>query len=132
MLGDDRMPDNIKSAVQREQVIYVSAASIWEMRIKQSKGKITLPDDLIQRISDAGFRELRVSFHHAEMAGKLPLIHRDPFDRMLIAQAKCEDLTFVTVDRECQSYDVPLLAEATRSDYATRESSGQAGSATEA
>ena len=62
------------------------------------------------RIRDCGFAALAISFEHAITAGHLPLIHRDPFDRMLVAQAKCEDLTLVTGDPRCQRYEVSVLA----------------------
>lgn len=107
--NDELLPSDIKEVLDHEPDVYVSAASIWEMAIKQSIGKLQVPDDLIGRIHDEGFHELMVNFAHASAAGKLPFIHRDPFDRMLIAQAKCERLTFVTADPECKSYDVPLL-----------------------
>ena len=65
--------------------------------------------DLPERIRDSGFRELPIGFAHAMAAGRLPLIHRDPFDRMLVAQARCEDLTLVTRDAHCQQYEVAIL-----------------------
>lgn len=58
---------------------------------------------------ESGFRELPINSAHAIEAGRLPLIHRDPFDRMLVAQARCEGLTLVTTDPHCQQYEVPIL-----------------------
>jgi PIN domain nuclease of toxin-antitoxin system len=87
----------------------VSAATLWEIAIKQALGKIAAPADLPERVRDSGFRELPIGFSHAIAAGRLPLIHRDPFDRMLVAQARCEDLTLVTRDPRCQQYDVAIL-----------------------
>ena len=67
------------------------------------------PADLPERVSGSGFRELAIGFEHAIAAGRLPLIHRDPFDRMLVAQAQCENLTLVTRDPRCQRYEVAVL-----------------------
>jgi PIN domain nuclease of toxin-antitoxin system len=89
--------------------IYVSAASIWEIAIKRNSGKLKAPDDLVQRISEARFEELPISHRHADLAGGLPLHHRDPFDRMIVAQARCNDFTVVTRDERIAAYGVPLL-----------------------
>ncbi|MGH3343451.1 MAG: type II toxin-antitoxin system VapC family toxin [Carbonactinosporaceae bacterium] len=62
-----------------------------------------------ERVRDGGFGELPIRSEHAITAGRLPMIHRDPFDRMLVAQARCEDLTLVTRDAEIQKYDVAIL-----------------------
>jgi hypothetical protein len=67
------------------------------------------PADLLERVRDSGFREQSITAEHAITAGRLPLIHRNPFDRMLIAQSQCERLTLVTRDPEIHKYDVPLL-----------------------
>ncbi len=88
----------------------VSAATIWEIAIKQALGKIAAPADLPERVRDTGFRELQIGFAHAMAAGRLPLIHTDPFDRMLVAQARCERLTLVTGNPHCQQYDVAILS----------------------
>ncbi len=87
----------------------MSAATIWEIAIKQALGKITAPADLPERVRDSGFRQLPIGFDHAMAAGRLPPIHRDPFDRMLVAQARYEDLTLVTRDTHCQQYEVAIL-----------------------
>ena len=77
--------------------------------IKQAAGKLTEPADLPERIHGSGFAELAISSEHAIAAGLLPLIHTDPFDRMLVAQARCEDFTLVTRDPQCQKYEVAVL-----------------------
>lgn len=87
---------------------YVSAASIWEISIKCSTGKLKAPDDLLERIADT-FDELQIGHEHARRAGALPPHHRDPFDRMLVAQAQSEGLTIVTRDDQIAAYDVPVL-----------------------
>jgi PIN domain nuclease of toxin-antitoxin system len=109
-LADDaELPDDIKDRLDHEPDVHVSAATLWEIAIKQALGKITAPADLPERIRGSGFRELPIGFTHAMTAGRLPLIHKDPFDRMLVAQARCENLTLVTRDPYCQQYGVQIL-----------------------
>ncbi|MFI5916070.1 type II toxin-antitoxin system VapC family toxin [Dactylosporangium sp. NPDC051541] len=105
---DDTLAADIKDRLDQDLNVYISAATIWEIAIKQSIGKLG-PADLPERIRDSGFRELHISSSHAIAAGRLPPIHRDPFDRMLIAQAQLEGLTLVTRDAHIQKYDVALL-----------------------
>jgi PIN domain nuclease of toxin-antitoxin system len=88
---------------------YVSAASIWEIVIKRAVGKLKAPDNLMEKVADARFIELRITFEHGILAGELPPHHRDPFDRMLVAQAQSEGLTLVTNDERIAAYDVPVL-----------------------
>lgn len=86
--------------------VYVSAASTWEISIKTARGKIRAPDDLDAAVEDEGFSKLPISLFHGQAAGKLPDIHRDPFDRMLIAQAQAEGLILITVDEDIAKYQV--------------------------
>ena len=109
LADDPALPDEIKDRLDHEPDVRVSAATIWEIAIKQALGKIAAPEDLPERVRDSGFRELPIRFAHAMAAGRLPQIHRDPFDRMLVAQARCEGLTLVTRDHHCQQYDVAIL-----------------------
>jgi PIN domain nuclease of toxin-antitoxin system len=104
------LSNEIKDRLDHEPDVRVSAVTIWEIAIKQALGKITAPLDLPERIRASGFRELPIGFTHAMTAGRLPPIHSEPFDRMLVAQARCEGLTLVTRDHHCQQYDVPVLA----------------------
>ena len=87
-----------------------SAASAWELAIKRATGKLTAPDDLLEVTAAAGFDWLPISARHATVAGALPPHHRDPFDRMLVAQARLESLTLVTRDQRFAAYGVELLA----------------------
>ncbi len=89
--------------------IWVSAASIWEIGIKQANGKLRVPEGLSEQISLEGFKPLNISVEHAQLAARLPKHHSDPFDRMLVAQAMLERLKLVTADRHLKSYDVPLI-----------------------
>jgi PIN domain nuclease of toxin-antitoxin system len=109
LADDPGLPEEIKDRLDHEPDVRVSAATIWEIAIKQALGKISAPADLADRVRDSGFRELPIDFTHAIAAGRLPPIHRDPFDRMLVAQARCEDLTLVTRDSYCQQYEVAIL-----------------------
>jgi PIN domain nuclease of toxin-antitoxin system len=89
--------------------LFFSAASVWEIAIKRAKGKLEVPDLLLDTMQERGFAELKVSSRHAIRAGSLPPHHRDPFDRMLVAQAQSEGLTIVTLDPDIGAYDVPVL-----------------------
>jgi len=109
LADDPALSDEIKTRLDHELDVYVSAATVWEVAIKQAIGKLAEPADLPERVRGSGFRELAIGFDHAIAAGRLPLIHRDPFDRMLVAQARCENLTLVTRDPRCQQYEVAVL-----------------------
>jgi PIN domain nuclease of toxin-antitoxin system len=88
---------------------YVSSASVWEIAIKRAAGKLKAPEGLLEKVAAARFKALGINFEHAIIAGALPLHHRDPFDRMLVAQAQSEGLTIVTNDPRIAAYDVPVL-----------------------
>jgi len=103
------LSDDLKQQLDHEPAVYLSPATVWEITIKQSIGKLTGPDNLPEIVVDAGFRSLPITAEHAVIAGRLPLLHRDPFDRMLIAQARCEGLFLVTRDPQIHRYDVALL-----------------------
>lgn len=90
-------------------VVMVSAASAWEISIKKALGKLVAPDDLEHQVLASGFLPLPISLGHGVAAGRLDRYHEDPFDRMLIAQARAEGLTIVTRDKRFDEYGVPLL-----------------------
>lgn len=90
--------------------VLVSAASVWEISIKQALGKLRAPDDLLVQLERHRFWRLPVTDVHALRAGALPRLHDDPFDRMLVAQAAQEGLCIATRDPAFAAYDVPLLA----------------------
>lgn len=89
--------------------VVVSAASAWEIAIKRSLGKVLFDADLAGVLDTVGFDALPVGFEHARVAGDLPEVHHDPFDRMLVAQAQVEALTLVTRDPVFAGYDVATL-----------------------
>lgn len=88
---------------------YVSAASVWETALKEAKGRMFLPEPLDAGAARVGLLELPVTWAHAHAAAHLPAIHRDPFDRMLVAQAVSEELVLLTRDPLVQQYDVATM-----------------------
>lgn len=97
----------------REQIetatAMVSIASLWEIAIKSGLGKLKAPDDLPERVEELGFESLAVTPEQAWHVRSLPLHHRDPFDRLLIAQAQLERLPIVTADNAFAAYDVDVI-----------------------
>jgi PIN domain nuclease of toxin-antitoxin system len=89
--------------------VLVSVASLWEARIKESLGKLRLPKAFRAAIEDQGFRELPVLGEHTDELARLPGHHRDPFDRLLIAQARSAGLVLLTNDETIAQYDVALI-----------------------
>ena len=90
-------------------IVFVSAASAWEIAIKKSIKKLETPDDLVEQINAKNFQPLAITIEQALAVEKLPMHHQDPFDRILIAQAQCLNLTIVTRDRKFNFYDVNLI-----------------------
>lgn len=109
MQDDGRVGSNAITALQDAELRLVSVASVWEIAIKVQLGKLDAPDNLLAALDDSGLELLDVTASHALIAGALPLHHKDPFDRMLVAQAQVEGLTLVTADRALGAYDVSLL-----------------------
>lgn len=88
-----------------DNTIHVSLATAWEIAIKEALGRLKMPGLVEYAVEKNGFSPLGISFAHARVAGALPLHHRDPFDRMLIAQARVDQLVFVTHDASIQPYE---------------------------
>ncbi len=105
------LPKKVTRRIQSADVVLVSAASAWEIAIKAALGKIAVDGSFEDAVADYGFRELPVLFRHAELVQKLPPLHRDPFDRMLVAQALVEGLTLVTRDEQVAAYAAPTAWE---------------------
>lgn len=94
-----------RSKIIAASEVYVSSASIWEASIKAGIGKLEVDvDQLVSEIATSGFQELPISAKHASMVMRLPDIHRDPFDRILVGQAMCEPLRFLTADGILKGY----------------------------
>jgi PIN domain nuclease of toxin-antitoxin system len=87
----------------------VSVVSFIEIGIKAATGKLRIPPKIRERVLDSGARILSLAPDHGLDLATLPLHHRDPFDRLLIAQARREGLTIVTADRDFTAYDVPVI-----------------------
>ena len=103
-------PDARAALADRQNEILVSAASVWEIAIKVGAGRLSFPvSDIDAMLAEMGFGVVEVAPRHAVELLALPLLHRDPFDRMLIAQARAEGLTLVSDDAAIRSYDVALL-----------------------
>jgi PIN domain nuclease of toxin-antitoxin system len=109
LADDPTLSDDVKSLLDEEPDVFLSAATVWEIAIKQALGKLVEPPDLADIVVAVGFRALPMTSAHAIAAARLPAIHRDPFDRMLVAQARSEDLTLLTRDAAIQKYDVTVV-----------------------
>ncbi|HEY2806812.1 MAG TPA: type II toxin-antitoxin system VapC family toxin [Gemmatimonadales bacterium] len=96
-------------AIREADQVYVSAVSGWEIAIKTALGRLRPRRTVAEAMHESGFEELPVRLAHAEVVAGLPAHHRDPFDRMLVAQAKAERLTVVTRDRTLGRYGVKVL-----------------------
>jgi PIN domain nuclease of toxin-antitoxin system len=113
--AEDRVDPDALRAIKRATSVFVSAATVWEMEIKRASGKLRAPDDVAALVDYSSFERLPITFEHALEAGRLPLLHGDPFDRMLVAQARLEGLTLATSDESIARYGVPLLTVSARS-----------------
>jgi PIN domain nuclease of toxin-antitoxin system len=110
-LDDDaRLGPTARAAIaDPDNEILVSSASAWEISVKRASGKLDAPFDIVESLERSFFVELPIEVAHAVTAGELPRHHKDPFDRMLVAQAQMEGLTLVADDEEIALYDVQLL-----------------------
>lgn len=89
--------------------IVISAVTVWEVAIKRQLGKLDAPADLLQQLERAGVELLPITARHADRVGTLPVHHRDPFDRLLIAQAELEGHTLITGDGSMANYEVEVV-----------------------
>lgn len=110
LASPERLSDKARAAiVEPRHAVFVSAASSWEIEIKRALGKLRAPPDLERQLKDRRFVELPVRVRHTEALRDLPPLHRDPFDRMLVAQALVDDLTLVSADEQLRAYSVRTL-----------------------
>ncbi|MER9326911.1 type II toxin-antitoxin system VapC family toxin [Mesorhizobium sp. M0152] len=107
--ADSRLSDHHRDIFVAGKDVIVSAISVAEIAIKKALGKVTLTGDIVEILRSNGIPILGVNELHAARLEHLPLHHRDPFDRLLIAQAQIEALTLVTADRHFSAYDVALV-----------------------
>lgn len=113
------MDDEQLSALAKEKIsdssneIFLSAASAWEIAIKATRRRLSLPEDptryVASRINLHGFQALPVQIHHAVQVYKLPVLHADPFDRLLIAQSQLESMPLISIDPDIRRYDVEVV-----------------------
>ena len=108
-LDSPRLKRPARNRIASADVVWVSAASGWEVAIKSGLGKLRLSDSFAWMVADSEFDELPVTLRHAERLTMLPQHHTDPFDRMLIAQAQSEGATIMTHDPHFERYDVPIV-----------------------
>lgn len=104
-----RLTPEAQKRISTADLVFVSVASAWEAAIKAALGRLEIPDTLEAGVLASGFEKLLISFSHAERAARLPAHHRDPFDRMLVAQAQAEGLALVTHDRLLEPYEVEIV-----------------------
>ena len=110
-LSDDpTLSDAARSVIaDPENTVFLSAVVVWEIRIKQGIGKLDLPKDFGEVLAQQSFPELSITVQHADAIAMLPAIHRDPFDRLLVAQAMVEKMTIVTRDSAIAAYGVDVI-----------------------
>ena len=92
-----------------DNLVFLSVASLWELSIKINVGKLEVPEDFFFGLVRSGYELLSITFEHLQEYRSMPLHHRDPFDRILVAQARCEQLILVTHDSAFDAYEVGLL-----------------------
>ncbi|MGA2048716.1 MAG: type II toxin-antitoxin system VapC family toxin [Terracidiphilus sp.] len=107
--GSERLKLPVLERLRFAEQRYLSAATAWELSLKQAAGKLTLQKPISAMLGAFNLLELPVTIRHGDQAALLPLHHSDPFDRMLVAQALVEGLILVTADQELAQYGVPVL-----------------------
>ena len=111
--NDDRLPVQIRTIIENNKDIYISIVSLWEIAIKLSIKKLHLTnktiEDMFYACREKDFSILNITSEHVKSIIDLPFIHRDPFDRMLIAQAKVEDMILLTCDQNIPQYPIKTL-----------------------
>ncbi|HXJ44041.1 MAG TPA: type II toxin-antitoxin system VapC family toxin, partial [Bryobacteraceae bacterium] len=107
---DDALPRMAKELISnQDNTVFLSSVSMWEIWMKVSLGKLRLPADFEKRLTDEAFEPLPLTAEHARGVGALEWHHRDPFDRMLVAQASLSRLRLLTADAKMSAYGDPVL-----------------------
>ena len=105
-----RLPKRFRAAIaERGNDVFVSAVTVWEIAIKRRTGRILFSGGIAEEIRSQGSQPLSIALEHVEAVEHLPVLHRDPFDRMLVAQAMVEGMTLLTVDAQMIGYTPKLL-----------------------
>ncbi len=108
--GEPRLSEKVKDIISSgNSIVFLSAVVMWEIRIKQQLAKLEIPNNFRAALDNEKFAPLAITFDHVDTLLTLPMHHRDPFDRMLIAQAKHERLTLISHDSHLKKYKIPLL-----------------------
>lgn len=102
------LEDAKKAIANPNNIVFVSAASVWEIAIKKSLGKLDAPEDIVIQIEKHNFQPLPITTTHGVAVGKLPWHHKDPFERIMIAQAICESAIIITRDNKFNLYNVSV------------------------
>ena len=109
--GDDTLSEMSQEAIaDSKNLVFISAVTVWEIRIKEALKKLKIPENFKSVLAEQPFDLLNITHEHAHAIKDLPAYHSDPFDRMLIAQAKVEGFTLVTRDVHLKKYRIPILA----------------------
>ena len=110
LADDPQLPHLAREAIRgHREPVYVSAVSAWEITVKRTQGKLEVPEEWVSAVEEDGFVRLEITWDHVLEVGELPDVHRDPFDRLLVAQARVEGMTLVTGDAMIASYGTPVL-----------------------
>jgi PIN domain nuclease of toxin-antitoxin system len=108
---DKRLPKPVIDILQNTDLdVYYSVICIWELAIKEAREKIELPNNFFSELPNFGFNCLDIKESYVHMLRKMPLTHSDPFDRMLVAQTKVENMTLITCDKKIMEYPIKILA----------------------
>ncbi|WP_329613878.1 type II toxin-antitoxin system VapC family toxin [Streptomyces brevispora] len=110
MADGPQLHDRIKDLIDTEPAVHISAVSPWEITIKQFLGEFEGPGELAEQVRDLPFAGVPVTAAHGVRAGRLPILHTDPFDRILVAQAQAEGMVLVTRSRWIPQYDVQVVS----------------------
>lgn len=109
LAGDKRLTRSSRDILTDADTVVVSVVSAWEIALKAGAGKLRAPDDLEDAVRESGLGMTTLDFADVAESARLPLRHPDPFDRILVAQARVRGLTIMSKDRQLERYDVPLL-----------------------
>ena len=109
--GDPTLSEKSQAAIADSQnLVFISAVTVWEIRIKEALNKLKIPENFKSVLAEQPFDLLNITHEHAHAVKDLPAYHSDPFDRMLVAQARIEGFTLVTRDVHLKKYRIPILA----------------------
>ncbi len=109
LAGEPMTPEAMSVIRNRGEQLFLSSVSAWEIAVKRKLGKLEAPADLEEQIRATDVQILDLRWSHAWAAGEIALHHKDPFDRMIIAQARLEGMVLITADRRLGEYNVPMI-----------------------